>query len=90
MVKRLRDNVIKKLLKNIKKILGDASFKALTPPPPQGLLKQEKPEMDDLERKITMVVLMEKCIVLTDTLAKSSQNIFAHYFLSEHSNQFFL
>ena len=47
--------------------------------------KQERPVMDDFEeeRKISSQVL-------TDTLKKTSQNIFAYSFISEHSKHFIL
>ena len=48
-------------------------------------LKHEKPEIDDFERKT--LVLREKYFqyleLLTDSLEKSSQNIFA-FFFSKH------
>ena len=51
-------------------------------------LKQEKPDMDDLERKVLREMTIFKNIgkkFLTDTLAKTSQDIFAYSFISEHS-----
>ena len=63
-------------------------------------IKQEKPKMDDFERK--KLVLKEKYFknvnilrkyffhnVSTDTLAKMPQNIFSHCFVSEHSKHYF-
>ena len=62
-------------------------------------LKREKSEMDDFERKKSLV-LKEKYLnfnilksilkrFFTDSLAKSSQNIFAYSFVSEHSKHYF-
>ena len=52
--------------------------------------KQEKPELDDFERKKNFG--SKRKIVLKmffkDTLAKSSQSIFAYSFFSEHSKHF--
>ena len=48
-------------------------------------LKQEKPDMDDFERK----KYFETSKFLSDTLAKISQNIFAYSKVSEHSKHFF-
>ena len=53
-------------------------------------LKQEKLEMDDIERK-KKLVLKEKRIFynfLTDAPTKMSQNIFAYSFVSENSEHF--
>ena len=51
-------------------------------------LKQEKPEMDDFER--IFFLYSKEIIFFTDTLAKISQNIFAHSFVSEHSKHFLI
>ena len=56
-------------------------------------LKQEKPEMDDFEKKKKNFGSEGKILIiifLTDTLAKMSQNIFAYSLVSEHSNNFFV
>ena len=62
-------------------------------------LKQEKPEIDDIERRRKTLVLKKKNVLrnifekvfkfLRDTLAKNSQNICAYSFVSEHSKHFF-
>ena len=62
-------------------------------------LKQVKYEMDDFKefnnfgpRGKNFNILrkyFEQCPILTDTLAKMSQNIFAYSFVSEHSKHYF-
>ena len=64
---------------------ADASAKTLTP------RERRNEKMDDFERKKKTSVLKENFNILrTDTLAKSSLNIFAYSFVSEHSKHFFL
>ena len=53
--------------------------------------EQERPEMDDFERKkkkFNIKKILGKKF-LTDTLAKTWQTIFAYSFVSEHSKHFF-
>ena len=54
-----------------------------------------RPEMDDFEGEKNFCYKRKYLfkyfyIVLTDTLAKTSLNIFAYSFISEHSSIFFL
>ena len=60
-------------------------------------LKQETPEMDDFEKKSLVLkekfqyfkkIFLKMSKFFTDTLAKSSQNIFAYSFVLEHSRTF--
>ena len=79
--------------------------KSLTPPNPpphtaayasfftfmnKNIFKQEKPEMDDFERKKHFDSKGKILKFKMDTLEKTSQNMFASTFVSEHSKHFFI
>ena len=55
-------------------------------------LIQEKPEMDDFERRknfSSKEKILQYFNILMDTLTKISQNILAYSFVSEHSKHFY-